>query len=102
MQHRTINASQSTECSTLQRICALLGAGVRRISVPASAVSLARLGWSGLLPAAQRRRFLKGKEHGSMAASVILQSRADQALRQSPIPALRKLSVEETDQDVVL
>jgi hypothetical protein len=37
-----------------------------------------------------------------MAASVVLQSRADQVLRQSPIPALRNLSVEETDQDVVL
>jgi len=37
-----------------------------------------------------------------MAASVILQARADQVLRQSPIPALRKLSVEETDHEVVL
>ncbi len=37
-----------------------------------------------------------------MAASVVLQSRADQVLRQSPIPALRNLRVEETDQEVVL
>lgn len=37
-----------------------------------------------------------------MAASVISQARADQVLRQSPIPALRKLSVAETDHDVIL
>jgi hypothetical protein len=37
-----------------------------------------------------------------MATSVVLQSRADQVLRQSPIPALRNLWVEETDQEVVL
>ena len=35
-----------------------------------------------------------------MVASLI--SRADQVLKQSPIPALRKLSVEENDQTVVL
>jgi hypothetical protein len=37
-----------------------------------------------------------------MAASVVLRSRADQVLRQSPIPALRNLSVNETDRDIVL
>jgi len=37
-----------------------------------------------------------------MAASVVLQARAEQVLQQSPIPALRKLSVEETDHAVVL
>ena len=37
-----------------------------------------------------------------MAASVVLQSPADQILRNSPIPALRKLAVEETDHEVVL
>jgi hypothetical protein len=37
-----------------------------------------------------------------MVASLVAQSRADQALRQSPIPALRKLSVEETEHTVVL
>jgi hypothetical protein len=37
-----------------------------------------------------------------MVASLILQSRADQVLQQSPIPALRKLSVEETDHAIVL
>jgi osmotically-inducible protein OsmY len=42
------------------------------------------------------------KEHVSMATSIVLQSRADQVLRQSPIPALRQLSVKESDLDVVL
>jgi osmotically-inducible protein OsmY len=37
-----------------------------------------------------------------MVASLVAQSRADQVLRQSPIPALRRLSVEETDRTVVL
>ena len=37
-----------------------------------------------------------------MAASVIMESRANQVLQQSPIPALRKLAVEETDHQVVL
>ena len=37
-----------------------------------------------------------------MVASVVLQLRADQVLRLSPIPALRKLRVEETDHNVVL
>ncbi|HLJ94679.1 MAG TPA: BON domain-containing protein [Gemmataceae bacterium] len=37
-----------------------------------------------------------------MAASVVLQSPADQVLRQSPIPALRNLRVEETDEAVIL
>ena len=37
-----------------------------------------------------------------MVASLVSQSRADQVLRQSPIPALRKLFVEENDQSVVL
>ncbi len=32
----------------------------------------------------------------------LLQPQARQALRQSPIPALRRLHVEETDQEVVL
>jgi hypothetical protein len=48
------------------------------------------------------RCFAKWKEHGAMAASVFLQSRADQILRQSPIPALRHLSVEESDHSVIL
>jgi hypothetical protein len=37
-----------------------------------------------------------------MVASLVVQSRADQVLRQSPIPALRRLSVEENDRTVVL
>jgi hypothetical protein len=37
-----------------------------------------------------------------MAAFPVLQMRARQALRQSPIPALRKLSAEESDTTVVL
>ena len=37
-----------------------------------------------------------------MAASSLLPLRADQILRQSPIPALRRLQVKETDQEVVL
>jgi hypothetical protein len=37
-----------------------------------------------------------------MIPSSLLQTRAEQALRQSPIPALRKLRVEETDAGVVI
>ena len=37
-----------------------------------------------------------------MVASLVVQSRADQVLRQSPIPALRRLSAEENDRTVVL
>jgi hypothetical protein len=37
-----------------------------------------------------------------MATSLLLQSRADQVLRQSPIPALRRLEVEETDRQIIL
>ncbi len=37
-----------------------------------------------------------------MITSSLSQVRADQALRQSPIPALRKLLVEETEDEVVL
>jgi hypothetical protein len=37
-----------------------------------------------------------------MIPSPLVQSRADLALRQSPIPALRKLSVEETDEELVI
>ena len=37
-----------------------------------------------------------------MATPLLTQSRALEALRQSPIPALRKLVVEETDGTVVL
>ena len=37
-----------------------------------------------------------------MATPLLTQTRALAALRQSPIPALRKLAVEETDQAVVL
>ena len=37
-----------------------------------------------------------------MVASLTAQSPADQVLKQSPIPALRKLSVEENGQTVVL
>jgi BON domain len=35
-------------------------------------------------------------------SSPLLQSRVDQALRQSPIPALRALRVEETDEAIIL
>ena len=35
-------------------------------------------------------------------SSSLLQVKADQALRQSPIPALRKLHVEETEQVIIL
>ena len=35
-------------------------------------------------------------------ASALAPSRASQAIRQSPLPALRKLAVEETEQAVVL
>jgi osmotically-inducible protein OsmY len=35
-------------------------------------------------------------------SSPALLSRVDQALRQSPIPALRRLRVEETDQAIIL
>jgi hypothetical protein len=35
-------------------------------------------------------------------SSSLLQVRADQALRKSPIPALRKLHVEETEQVIIL
>ncbi|HMC89116.1 MAG TPA: BON domain-containing protein [Gemmataceae bacterium] len=35
-------------------------------------------------------------------SSTALRSRADQALRQSPIPALRRLRVEETDEAIIL
>ncbi len=37
-----------------------------------------------------------------MATSSLLQMRADQVLRQSPIPALRKLQVQESEAEVVL
>jgi hypothetical protein len=37
-----------------------------------------------------------------MAAPPLMQMRADQVLRQSPIPALRKLRVEETDFEIIL
>ena len=37
-----------------------------------------------------------------MAISSLVQSRADQALRQSPIPVLRRLKVNETELEVVL
>ena len=37
-----------------------------------------------------------------MLASLVSQPRADQVLKQSPIPALRNLSVEENDHSVVL
>jgi BON domain len=35
-------------------------------------------------------------------SSPALRSRADQALQQSPIPALRRLRVEETDEAIIL
>jgi hypothetical protein len=41
------------------------------------------------------------KEHRTMPSSVTAPS-VEQALRQSPIPALRKLLVEETDSEVVI
>jgi hypothetical protein len=37
-----------------------------------------------------------------MVTSSLLHVRADQALRHSPIPALRKLHVEESEHDVVV
>jgi hypothetical protein len=37
-----------------------------------------------------------------MAPATLVQVRADQALRQSPIPALRKLQVEESDLEIVI
>jgi len=37
-----------------------------------------------------------------MSASPLLQLRADQALRQSPIPALRKLHVEESALEIII
>jgi hypothetical protein len=37
-----------------------------------------------------------------MAAPPLMQMRADQVLRQSPIPALRKLHAEETDFEIIL
>jgi hypothetical protein len=37
-----------------------------------------------------------------MTTSILEQSRAAKALRQSPIPALRKLSLDETDAAVVI
>jgi hypothetical protein len=37
-----------------------------------------------------------------MTATPLLQPRADQILRQSPIPALRRLQAEETNLEVVL
>jgi len=37
-----------------------------------------------------------------MATAVVLLSRADEVLRQSPIPALRGLWVEETDHEVII
>src|SRR5438309_1903037 len=45
---------------------------------------------------------LQRKEHVMMSASPTLQMRAADALRQSPIPALRKLSVEESDTVVII
>jgi len=42
------------------------------------------------------------KEHGMTTSSSLLQSRAAEFLRQSPIPALRKLAVEETDGTVMI
>lgn len=37
-----------------------------------------------------------------MATSMLVRSRAEQALRESPIPALRRLVVAETDAQVVI
>lgn len=48
------------------------------------------------------RIFLNGRRHDSMATATLVRQRADQALRQSPIPALRKLRVEENDRAIVL
>jgi hypothetical protein len=42
------------------------------------------------------------KEHAVITSSSPVQSQAALALRQSPIPALRKLTVEETDTAVVI
>jgi hypothetical protein len=37
-----------------------------------------------------------------MTSSTLLHQRADQVIRQSPIPALRKLQVQESEAEVVL
>jgi hypothetical protein len=42
------------------------------------------------------------KEHAAMISSPPVLSRAALALRHSPIPALRKLRVEESDDEVVI
>jgi osmotically-inducible protein OsmY len=42
------------------------------------------------------------KEHRSMSNTSVATPRVGQALRQSPIPALRHLQVEETEREVVL
>lgn len=43
-----------------------------------------------------------GKEFVGMSSSTLAQSRLAQALRRSPIPALRKLSVEECDSAITI
>src|SRR5207248_4998873 len=45
---------------------------------------------------------LSRKEHAAMVSSPLVESRAVGALRHSPIPALRKLAIEETDEAVVI
>ena len=45
---------------------------------------------------------LTWKEHGSTTATITPHVTADQVLRQSPIPALRKLRVEETKAEIVI
>src|SRR5262245_37475331 len=42
------------------------------------------------------------KEHAAMVSSPLVESRAAVALRHSPIPALRKLAIAETDEEVVI
>jgi len=47
-------------------------------------------------------RFLNGRSIQIMATAMLVRSRAEQALRESPIPALRRLVVAETEAQVVI
>src|SRR5205809_1072460 len=57
-------------------------------------------GWSALAAAAVM--VFQLKEHTAMASPTLVRSEAQQALRQSPHPALRRLSVEETEATIVI
>src|SRR6516225_2349198 len=80
-----------------------LGAGVRISSAPHlgrfSAPGWFRMEWCPEPPGDDR---LSRKEHEFMSTTSLMSVRADQALRQSPIPALRRLQVEESDHVIVL